>query len=590
MLTHSVSSSTARHPSDVVVRTTEGLVAGERCREFTVFRGVPYARPPLGALRFASPRPPVCWEGVRDATRFVPPFLQRGVPESREDALYANVWTPDVRGSRPVLVYIHGGGWQIGGGELPTYDGARPAVRGDLVVVTFNYRLGPFGFGLHEDLADPETGSFANWGLQDQAELLRWVRRNAAAFGGDPDNVTLSGTSAGGASAWQLALLPEVRSLIRRIIPISPCHVWEPAVALTAEDSRTVYAAIARRLGTDVRGLRDVAAGALLDAWQTVFSGSPLTRVVDSGREYRGPVRDGRWMRGFDHQLPAPGVPTMVVYTRTEGAFFTVPGLSALPVPPAPTNEAELRAAVAAVLDKRAVGVPERLVDDCLATYREATAADGLRLDPVSLWTEIWGDGLFRYPILRLAEKHAGDEERPSAEEHASADEQAGDGTRAQYVMEFAHPTRPPAFGTPHEATSRFLFGTYGIPENAWAYGDGPLERRISDIFIDLVAAFARDDVPSAVGVPDWPVFHPGRPTTLILGAETDGGTEATGPAESTGTAEGSQATGTTAPPGTPQTPEPTNGPPTPRVARLAATPHQRQLRFWDDVGWVPRP
>ncbi|WP_269857893.1 carboxylesterase family protein [Streptomyces sp. RPT161] len=534
-LTHSDSASPA-HPCDVVVRTTEGLVAGTRHPEFAVFRGVPYARPPLGALRFSSPLPPVAWDGVRDARRFVPPFLQPGVPESREDALYANVWTPDVRGSRPVLVYVHGGGWQIGGGELATYDGARPAVRGDLVVVTFNYRLGAFGFGLHEDLTDPRTGSFANWGLQDQVELLRWVRRNAAAFGGDPGNVTLSGTSAGGASAWQLALLPQVRPLIRRIVPLSPCHVWQPAVGLTAEDSRTVYAAIARRLGTDVRGLRHVPAGALLDAWQRVFSGSPATRLVASGREYRGPVPDGRWMRGFDHQLPAPDLPSLIVYTRTEGAFFTVPGLSALPAPPAPRDEPELRAAVRRVLEKRTPDVSDRLVDDCLTAYRQAAAAEGLPRDPLSLWTGIWGDGLFRYPIVRLAERDAG-ERQP-----------------AQYLMEFAHPTRPPAFGTPHEATSRFLFGTHGIEENAWAYGDGPSERRVCDMFIDLVASFARDGVPSAAGVSDWPVFHPGRPTTLVLGA--DGTAQADGP----------------------------------RLARLATTPYPRSLRFWDDVGWVPRP
>lgn len=104
----------------------------------------------------------------------------------------------DAEGARPVLVYIHGGGWMVGGGSLPVYDGARLADRGDLVVVTFNYRLGALGFGLHEEFTDPDTGDFANWGLQDQVALLRWVHENAAAFGGDPGNITVAGTSA----AW----------------------------------------------------------------------------------------------------------------------------------------------------------------------------------------------------------------------------------------------------------------------------------------------------------------------------------------------------------------------------------------------------
>ncbi|WP_208618638.1 carboxylesterase family protein, partial [Streptomyces europaeiscabiei] len=248
--------------------TSAGPVAGERTGRVAAFRGIPYARPPLGELRFASPRPPVPWREVRDAVRFADVSFQssipsRPVPPCSEDSLYANVWTPHTRGSRPVMVYIHGGGWQAGAGSMPAYDGARLAARADMVVVTFNYRLGVLGFGLHEDLTDPLTGDFANWGLQDQQALLRWVRLNAAAFGGDPDNITVCGTSAGGASAWQLALLPGLRGLIRRIVSISPSHVTPPATSLTPEDSRTVYRAVARRLGTTVAGLREVPAEAL---------------------------------------------------------------------------------------------------------------------------------------------------------------------------------------------------------------------------------------------------------------------------------------------------------------------------------------
>src|SRR5688572_5457140 len=133
-----------------VVRTTAGRVTGAREGGIVAFRGVPYAAPPTGELRFASPRPPVPWRDVRDATRFSPPFVQAGPAHSSEDALYANVWTPGPAGRRSVLVYIHGGGWQVGAGSVPTFDGARLAAAGDIVVVNFNYRLGVFGWGLHE--------------------------------------------------------------------------------------------------------------------------------------------------------------------------------------------------------------------------------------------------------------------------------------------------------------------------------------------------------------------------------------------------------------------------------------------------------
>ncbi|MBT2383737.1 carboxylesterase/lipase family protein [Streptomyces sp. ISL-11] len=522
----SVSDRRPHPPGTVVAHTTAGAVAGERTGGITVFRGVPYAQPPVGPLRFASPRPPLPWSGVRDATAFGPASFQSIVPGSGEDSLHANVWTPHTTGSRPVLVYVHGGGWERGAGHLPTYDGARLAARTDMVVVTFNYRLGAFGFGLHEDLTDPLTGSCANWGLQDQAALVRWVHDNAAAFGGDPAALTLCGTSAGGASVRQLALLPETGALVRHLVPISACHIWAPANSLTPEDSRTVYEALAKDFGTTVAGLRDVPAGALKDAWERFFSGPPTGRRVESGREYRGPVVDGRWLPAHDVDMPSPAHPSLVVHTRTEGSFYTCPERPTAPT--APATEAELREAVRDVLLKGTAKADDALVDACLRAYREAAAAEDLPADPLSLWTEIWGDLLFRFQILRLAGRHA------------------RTGRSPQYVMEFAHPVRPPYFGTPHEATSKFVFGTHGLPENVAEFGDGPLEKRISDTFMDLVASFARTGAPRSAYAPQWPAFSPERPSTLIVGGD--------------------------------------------RVAQVAAAPKLRQLRFWDDAGVVPCP
>ncbi|MEV0844576.1 carboxylesterase family protein [Streptomyces sp. NPDC049954] len=515
----------------VVVRTSGGQVAGEHAGGVCVFRGIPYARPPLGPLRFASPRPPEPWSGVREAVRFSPVSFQaaipnRPVPPGSEDSLYANVFTPAPTGSRPVLVYVHGGGWQAGAGSMPAYDGTRLAERGDLVVVTFNYRLGVLGFGLHEDLADAGTGHAANWGLQDQAALLHWVRDNAAAFGGDPDDITVCGTSAGGATAWQLSLLPAVRGLVRRLVCISPSHATAPGTALTPEDSHAAYAALARRLGTTVAGLREVPAGALTDAWTALFAPPPGDRIVSSGRWYRGPVVDGRTMPAPDHLLPTPDVPVLSVHTSTEGSFYTGP---AAPDPlPAPRDEAELVRAVREVLSLAEPEADEALAHACAAAHRSAARQSGLPDDPRSLWTEIWGDAFFRHQIVRFADRHA------------------RLGRTPLYAMEFAHPARAPHFGTPHEATSPFLFGTHRLPQFAGMFGDGPAQRLLSDVFVDIVAAFARTSAPHTAHTPDWPPYTPGRPSTLVLGG--------------------------------------------PRLAEVTRTPKLAQLDFWDAVGWSPRP
>ncbi|WP_260696912.1 carboxylesterase/lipase family protein [Streptomyces sp. 130] len=509
-----------------LARTTAGLVQGERIGNVSVFRGVPYARPPVGDLRFAAPRPPRPWSGVREATRFAPTALQSTGGSGSEDCLYANVWTPDTAGRRPVFVFIHGGGWRTGAGSLPTYDGARLARHGGLVVITFNYRLGAFGWGLHEDLSDPLTGDCANWGLQDQAALLHWAQHNAAAFGGDPANITLCGSSAGGSSAWQLSLLPELRGVVRRTVPISAAHAWAPAIGLTPDDARQAYERMAHRHGTTVRGLREVPARALRDSWQQLFSGAPGDRALSSGREYQGPVLDGRWMRGNDSDLPTPSVPMMVIGTHTEGSFFTGPNPPTPPPTPAPTDAATLHDAVRGVLLKGTAEISAAQVDACIAAYREAAAADGLSDTPLSLWTEIWGDGLFRYQGIRLAERHA------------------RVGGTPVYVMDFAHPVRAPWFGTPHEATSKFLFGTYALPENVAQLGDGPREERVSRTFMDLIASFSHHGVPSSPAAPHWPEFTPGRASTLVLG-------------------------GTDRP-------------------RIGPLPKSRQLRYWDHAGWVP--
>ncbi|HEY6879347.1 MAG TPA: carboxylesterase family protein, partial [Polyangiales bacterium] len=213
-----------------IVETELGKVAGEACGTHLAFRGLPFARPPVGPLRFRAPAPAEPWTGVRDATRFAPASLQGMlfVPGERvssgqsEDCLYLNVFTPAVDApQRPVMVFIHGGAFTLGSGSEPLYEGGKLAARHGVVVVTLNYRLGALGYlalGEHGE----RWGAIDNRGTLDQLAALAWVQRNIARFGGDPQQVTVFGESAGATSVCALMALPEARGTFARAIVQSP--------------------------------------------------------------------------------------------------------------------------------------------------------------------------------------------------------------------------------------------------------------------------------------------------------------------------------------------------------------------------------
>lgn len=214
-------------PQDPVVRTAQGEARGRSADGVVAFKGLPYAAPPVGPLRWRPPRPPAGWSGVRDATRpgalcTQPPANGDpgvGPPPMSEDCLTLNVWAPtDARGA-PVMVWIHGGGYNNGSGTAALYDGSALARRG-VVVVTINYRLGRLGFFDHPALAADRAADqpAGNYGVMDQIAALEWTRDNVAAFGGDPANVTVFGESAGGAAVTQLMIAPAARGLFHRAV------------------------------------------------------------------------------------------------------------------------------------------------------------------------------------------------------------------------------------------------------------------------------------------------------------------------------------------------------------------------------------
>ncbi len=221
---------TVAHAQLEPTRIDSGLVRGVPLGDgLVVYRGIPYAAPPVGALRWRPPQPATAWDGVRNATEFgaacpqsalIALMSREPMPPTDEDCLFLNVWTaaPKADAGLPVLVWIHGGGLIGGWSHQRVYDGAALAGQG-VVVVSLNYRLGPLGFFSHPALsAESKTGASGNYGLLDQIAALHWVQRNIAAFGGDPKQVTIFGESAGGTSVVTLCASPRARGLFRGAI------------------------------------------------------------------------------------------------------------------------------------------------------------------------------------------------------------------------------------------------------------------------------------------------------------------------------------------------------------------------------------
>lgn len=237
------------------VRTESGLVSGAG-KEIVSFKGIPFAAAPVEDLRWRPPHPRPPWEGVRQATAFGPACPQDAtlieVGPQAEDCLVLNIWTPakTARDRLPVMVSIHGGGFFIGAGSLSAYNGEALARQG-VVVVTINYRLGVFGFLAHPELSreSPRRVS-GNYGLLDQVAALEWVKRNIAAFGGDPKRVTIFGESAGGSSVCFLMISPLARGLFQRAISQSAARIYTPTTHLRERwYGRTAAEEMGARLG-----------------------------------------------------------------------------------------------------------------------------------------------------------------------------------------------------------------------------------------------------------------------------------------------------------------------------------------------------
>lgn len=449
----------------IAVQTDSGRIAGTVDSSVALFKGIPYAAPPVGALRWRAPQPVPPWAGTREANKQGPLCMQRvdtgdngtGPPPASEDCLNLDVYAPASgrRAKLPVMFWIHGGGYVNGSGTAPLYNGMELAKQG-VVVVSINYRLGRLGFFAHPALTkENPDGPLGNYAFMDQIAALQWVKRNIAAFGGDPGNVTIFGESAGGASVINLMTSPAARGLFHKAISQSGLAradfpYLDHASALGAVSAEDRGKAFALKLGVtadDTAALRAIPAQRIIDA------GDP-----DSSTE--GPMIDGK-----------------ILTSRADVAFVNhtelhVPlllGSNALEFPPSPWSAARFR-------DILKFPAPQgaRL----LAAYGTEGAYD----------TNIVSDILFTEPARLLSRTHS--ESAPVF----------------LYRFSVLSEGAPPALkAAPHASDRQYVFRT--LKASPWP--TGPPDEKAAELISAYWVAFAKTGDPNGDGRPEWPKYAP---------------------------------------------------------------------------------
>ncbi|MHB8530198.1 MAG: carboxylesterase/lipase family protein, partial [Caulobacteraceae bacterium] len=448
-------------PAPPVARIETGRVEGEQVGPALVFRGIPYAAPPIGPLRWKPPRPPARWTGVRPAVAPAPACLQKVDPGGKpnlggyagpvsEDCLTLDIVAPARARRAPVMVWIFGGGDIAGAPDLPSYD-ARNFARDGVVFVAMNYRLGVLGFFAHPALTAeaPRDQPLANYGLMDQIAALKWVKRNIAAFGGDPANVTIFGESAGGANVLDLLAVPAARGLFAKAI-VQSGGGWNPPASLAGREAQGV--ALATRLGlpgpaATAQALRAVPAADLI-----------------SGQRLTGPALDGRLMTESAAEAFARGqeaaVPLIIGSNSNEASLLGV--LGTLPASLRQTLTPALRAAYA-----------------------------GETNDQAELVRHVFGDGAFGAPARWIAARAS--RKAPSWLYYFS------------YVPPWQRPFR---VGVNHASEIPFVFDSLdAVPDRAGRLTPG--ERAQAAFVHSCWVGFARTGRPKCAGSPAWPAYNP---------------------------------------------------------------------------------
>ncbi|HUQ06195.1 MAG TPA: carboxylesterase/lipase family protein [Kofleriaceae bacterium] len=453
------------------VATTSGVVRGAQDGETWAYKRVPYAAPPIGDLRLRAPQPPVCPTEEIDATAFglaCSQLDETSTYRGDENCLFLNIWAPAASAApRPVMFWIHGGGNAVGTASDPIYDGRRLAERGDVVVVTINYRLGQLGFLADASLA--ENGAVGNYGTLDQIAALRWVRDNIEAFGGDPRNVTVFGESAGGRNTCTLLAAPGAEGLFHRaLVQSGACKFID-----TAAEAQTTADAVATALACT--GDRAACFRAATAEQLTRANAQPVGALAAGTY---GSVIDGVTLVEQPEAAIAAGRHHHMPFAIGANADETAREA------PASLNETAYQNLVRAQYG--AIG------NAVLAQYPSANYAS-----PRAAYVRLTTDSRFVCPSREIAA-------------HADAGQ-----TEPVYRYFFRY--APNALGAPHGLDVPFVFGTFdAILVNGAPYEPSGNELALSAAMQGYWSSFARTGAPG--GTPAWPAYDPSD-TALVLDA-----------------------------------------------------------------------
>jgi para-nitrobenzyl esterase len=457
------------------VRTDSGPVQGTVENGITIYKGIPFAAPPLGDLRWRAPKSAAPWKNVLQADKFAPacmqvpivmPALGLDALTVSEDCLYLNVWTPakSPKDKLAVMVWIYGGGFTIGGTSIGQYDGRNLAKKG-VVLVSIAYRLGAFGFLASPELSADQGGHSGNYGLLDQIAGLQWVKKNIAAFGGDPGRVTIFGESAGGIAVSMLAASPLAKGLFTGAISESggnfgpERHANEGGTNMvslpTAEKNGTAYLS---KLGvTSIADARKKSAEVILKNSNSALGGA-------------WPVFDGYVLLGDQYKLYEAGkyndTPVLIGSNADEGALF-VPSIAAA------VYQSSIHTGYGDYADK------------IFAAYPGDTDANALRSA-----RDMFRDATFAWPTWAWARL------------------QSRTGKGKVFVYYFSHrPQYPntPQFkdwGASHGSEIAFVFGNFSA-----AMAPTPADQAVSDEVSSYWVNFAKTGDPNGAGLPAWPAF-----------------------------------------------------------------------------------
>ena len=469
-----------------LAQTAYGTVRGTLENGISVWKGISYAQPPVGELRFRAPQPVQKWEGVKDASKYglACPQTHRtaSAKEQGEDCLYLNVWSPAADSKkRPVMVWIHGGGFLVGSGSGSLYDGTHLAQNGDVVIVSINYRLGALGFLYFDDIKGKKEGFDNNLGIRDQVAALKWVKENIAAFGGDPDQVTIFGESAGAISVMTLMSTPSARGLFKRAIVESgvPESMWTPK---TATEITLRYMKLVGLGPADLDKLKTLPSDTIVAGMERLFE--QLMRETTTVKVL-APTVDGSFL---PHDLmtavkagQAAGIDLMIGTNKDEATFLSLKKIGVTP-----RNAHELAPYLANV----EVEARQKLVK----AYKKYPHRSGVM--------DMTTDGVFVMPCIRFTE------------------EQNKFASTYMYRFQWSSPLlRMTGLRSCHGLEMPFVFGNmdHGLGKFFTLGANKKTLRRISSQMQQSWLNFARYGNPAGEGKGDWVKYDPSNRYTMIF-------------------------------------------------------------------------